>query len=101
MTEIIEAFSYVNATSEKAEQFYIKLIKFFEDDDCDTLKECLGEDILFDIAFYKTHPWEDGYRAAEDGDTEDCNPWAPETTEYKKWSSGWREGRFDTEYKRE
>ncbi len=95
MSEIIDAFSYVKASTEDAEQFYIKLIKSFEDDDCDTLDECLGENVLFDMAYFKTHPSDDGYRAAREGDTEDCNPWASGTANYEKWATGWREGRYD------
>jgi hypothetical protein len=34
------------------------LIKIFEDYDCDTLGECLGQDVAFDDAYFLVNPGE-------------------------------------------
>jgi len=37
--------------SEDKEVIYRDFIQYFEDNDCDTLEECLGEDPVFDRAY--------------------------------------------------
>jgi hypothetical protein len=37
--------------SEDKEEIYREFIQYFEDNDCDTLEECLGEDNVFDRAY--------------------------------------------------
>lgn len=92
MTEIIEAFSNVKSSTEDAEQFYIKLIKSFEEDDCDNLDECLGEDVLFDMAYYSIHPRAGGENAGFTGASREDNPWTKETYEWDEWNNGWEYG---------
>ena len=50
------------------EEIYDGLIPLFEDYDCDTLDECLGKDIAFDLIFKK-------YQKRDDED------WLPEDEE--------------------
>lgn len=40
-------------------QIYEELIELFEDQDCDTLSECLGEDEIFDEVWYEMYPEDD------------------------------------------
>ena len=50
--------------------FYLPLIRRFEDEDCDTLDECLGQDLPFDNT-YRTHTAlndNDDSDVEEDGD---------------------------------
>jgi hypothetical protein len=35
---------------------YSKLIEIFKEHDCDTLYECLDEDLAFDDAYFELHP---------------------------------------------
>lgn len=37
-------------------KFYEEIITAFEDEDCDTLEECLGEDKAFDKALENIEP---------------------------------------------
>jgi hypothetical protein len=37
-------------------EVYSKLIEIFEEHDCDTLYECLDEDLAFDDAYFELHP---------------------------------------------
>ena len=37
-------------------EIYLNLISTFEDADCDTLFECIGEDDAFDDAYYDIYP---------------------------------------------
>lgn len=59
-----EMMSNIITTSEKFMQcgdndsvaYYKELIECFEDFDCDTLHECLGENVAFDVAFAQMYP---------------------------------------------
>jgi hypothetical protein len=37
-------------------EVYSKLIEIFKERDCDTLYECLDEDLAFDDAYFELHP---------------------------------------------
>jgi hypothetical protein len=91
MSSIIEEFSKVGADNTKAEAFYSKLITLFEDDDCDTLEECLGEDGNFDIAFFKANPYQSGLYAGNRGEPLSANPWKKGSKQYKPWVDGWED----------
>ena len=50
MTMVIKAIKEKIDGNEK-EEIYRDFIQYFEDNDCDTLEECLGEDQVFDRAY--------------------------------------------------
>lgn len=56
MSEVIEAIGGGTNTRKERVDFYIKMIKVFQQHDCDTLTECLDQDDCFDEAFNKLHP---------------------------------------------
>ena len=55
MSEVISAMSHVIDVKVR-EKVYLILIPVFEDQDCDTLDECIGEDIAFDAALKNHDP---------------------------------------------
>jgi hypothetical protein len=55
-SDIIEAFNDCDVDVETKKALYEKLIPIFEDEDCDTLQECLGEDSVFDQVYYALYP---------------------------------------------
>ena len=64
MSEIITALEdNINTDDKSKELFYTHIIEAFEDLDCDTLGECLGESTIFDKAYHNFHPNidDDGY----------------------------------------
>ena len=54
--EAVAEHSYDLNEPEERIEFYKMLIKTFEDEDCDTLGEVLGEDPHFESAYYQLHP---------------------------------------------
>lgn len=67
MGYVIEAVTSAVSDSEERAELFAALIDIFEDFDCDTLHECLGEDDEFDEAFYEKYP--------EEEDEEDQDDW--------------------------
>ena len=76
LTEILQAyndhidnstegmFDYIDSFIDEI-QFFWKLIKLFEDEDCDVIEESLGHNYLFDIA-WNTHILATGRASAND-----------------------------------
>lgn len=58
-SNIIEALNNADVNEEARKQIYTELIPFFEDEDCDTLEECLGEDKAYDKAYRELNPEEE------------------------------------------
>jgi hypothetical protein len=58
ISNIIEALdaSEFDFDFENKKEFFKVLIEAFEDRDCDTTNECLGEDTAFDEAYYEVFP---------------------------------------------
>ena len=52
MSDIIVELENTTLSKAQRTEVYETLIPIFEDNDCDTLDECLGEDMAFD------HAWE-------------------------------------------
>lgn len=55
-SNIIESLTESDLSYEQRKTVYLILIEHFEDKDCDTLGECVGEDDAFDDAYYEIHP---------------------------------------------
>jgi hypothetical protein len=56
MAEIIEEVKDLELNYYTEESLYSRLIDIFENWDCDTLDECLGEDAAFDEVYYSKYP---------------------------------------------
>lgn len=58
--DVIDAMMNHVPDEESRQAVYVELINAFEDFDCDTLDECVGEDDAFDSAIKDVHPeWYD------------------------------------------
>ena len=68
MGEIIEAVTEAVSDEQERVELYSALIDIFEDFDCDTLHECVGEDDDFDEAYKEKYPEEDEILESEDED---------------------------------
>ena len=66
MSNIIERFNMNNIDDDVRESIYGVLIDEFENSDCDTLHECLGEDPAFDAAYKEA-----SYFSSDDIDEEE------------------------------
>lgn len=66
MGEIIEAITEAVSDEQERVELYSALIDIFEDFDCDTLHECVGEDDDFDEAYREKYPEEDEILESED-----------------------------------
>lgn len=55
-SDIIEAINDCDVDEDTRKLLYEKLIPIFEDEDCDTLQECLGEDSVFDKVYSSLYP---------------------------------------------
>ena len=58
-SEIIHTIKETVPEYETRVELYSGLIEIFENNDCDTLYECLEEDRAFDDAYFELHPDED------------------------------------------
>lgn len=56
MSDLIESVKNNVDNFESRVDLYLEMIKNFEDADCDTLDECLGEDEAFDEAWNRSFP---------------------------------------------
>lgn len=56
MDEVITVMKKAVKDEKAREKIYDKLIDTFEDFDCDTLCECVGNDNAFDLVFNKKYP---------------------------------------------
>lgn len=56
MSEIIREVKSTGVDFESRKEVYEVLIHCFEDHDCDTLQECVGEDIAFDAVWEMLYP---------------------------------------------
>lgn len=54
-SEVISAIQPEIENAETRKEIYKKLIDAFEEEDCDTLNECCGEDQAYDEAFEELH----------------------------------------------
>ena len=55
-SDIIDAINDSEIDDETRQQLYQRLIPIFEDEDCDTLGECLGQDKAFDSVYKQLYP---------------------------------------------
>ena len=55
-SDIIDAVVECEIDDETRKMLYEKLIPVFEDEDCDTLDECVGKDSMFDSVFHTLYP---------------------------------------------
>lgn len=68
-SEIILSLRETVPEYETRVEIYNKLIRIFEEHDCDTLAECLDEDRAFDDAYFEQYPDEnlnDVYDASDE-----------------------------------
>ena len=56
MSDLIESVKNNVDNFESRVDLYLEMIKNFEDADCDTLDECLGEDEAYDEAWKRSFP---------------------------------------------
>ena len=56
LEEIIVVLAEAIPDPEVKESVYNELIDMFEDFDCDTINECVGEDPIFDKVYYEKYP---------------------------------------------
>jgi hypothetical protein len=71
-SDIIEAVNDCDIDEETRISLYEKLIPIFEDEDCDTLQECLGEDSSFDKVYYTLYPPDQDDDLVDFDDTDGC-----------------------------
>lgn len=64
-SDIIHTLKQSVPEYETRAEIYNSLIQIFENNDCDTLYECLEEDRAFDDAYFELHPDEDEIDPAE------------------------------------
>lgn len=63
MSDVIASVKKEVRDKDARTRLYIGLIEAFEEHDCDTLEECLGEDDAFDVALKEvTMEANDGWR---------------------------------------
>ena len=58
-SDIIEAINDCDVDDETKYMLYGKLIPIFEDEDCDNLQECLGQDSVYDKVYNSLYPPDD------------------------------------------
>ena len=58
-SDIIEAITDCDVDDETKYMLYGKLIPIFEDEDCDNLQECLGQDSVYDKVYNSLYPPDD------------------------------------------
>lgn len=68
--------------------FWKRVISSFEDEDWDTQGESLGEDPIWDKAFFAEHPWEAGYHCES---INSVNPYKKGTRKAIEWAKGYAE----------
>ncbi|MBD1871940.1 hypothetical protein H6F75_00450 [Nodosilinea sp. FACHB-131] len=98
MSQIIEAYKPLQIRLDHSiqVQFWLKVIEGFQDEDCDTLDECIdGKQVpsSYKEAYFKLNPWTHGYRTGcglEPGP----NPWDREefSDQWERWNDGYAEG---------
>jgi hypothetical protein len=71
-SDIIEAVNDCDIDEETRISLYEKLIPIFEDEDCDTLQECLGEDSSFDKVYHTLYPPDQEDDLVDFDDTDGC-----------------------------
>jgi hypothetical protein len=60
-SEIIEFLQETVDDDDLRKDLYTGLIEIFENRDCDTLYECVGQDESFDEIWYEMYPQEEDY----------------------------------------
>ena len=71
-SDIIEAINDCDVDDETRHMLYEKLIPIFEDEDCDTLQECLGQDSAFDKVYYTLYPPDEDEESLDFDDNDGC-----------------------------
>ena len=56
--DIIDSINEVDIDEDTRKLLYEKMIPIFEDEDCDTLGECVGKDKAFDFVYNSLYPEE-------------------------------------------
>ena len=100
MTQIIEAFKpfQIRLNHSMQVEFWKKVIEGFQDEDCDTLDECLDNKVVpssYKEAYFYLNPWTHGYRVGCSLESApQCNPWTEEDlANYESYEDGLAEGR--------
>lgn len=98
MSDIIDALVDSDVKDTIRIKIYKKLISCFENYDCDTLSECIGEDVAFDIAFREKDPEYSKEREFDDwyyssliyaNTTDDADEETKAKLFWEKWSTIW------------
>lgn len=71
-SDIIEAINDCDVDDETRYMLYEKLIPIFEDEDCDTLQECLGQDSVYDKVYNSLYPPDDDSELLDFEDDDGC-----------------------------
>lgn len=70
-SDIIEAINDCDVDDETRHMLYEKLIPIFEDEDCDTLQECLGQDSVYDKVYNSLYPRDEDNEILDFDDDDD------------------------------
>lgn len=71
-SDIIEAINDCDVDDETRHMLYEKLIPIFEDEDCDTLQECLGQDSVYDKVYNSLYPRDEDNEILDFDDDDGC-----------------------------
>lgn len=71
-SDIIEAINDCDVDDETRHMLYEKLIPIFEDEDCDTLQECLGQDSVYDKVYNSLYPQDEDNEILDFEDDDGC-----------------------------
>lgn len=71
-SDIIGAINDCDIDDEIRHMLYEKLIPIFEDEDCDTLQECLGQDSVYDKVYNTLYPQDEDNDLLNFDDDDGC-----------------------------
>lgn len=89
MSKIVDSLKPADINDATRTIIYEQIIEVFEENDCDTLMECLGEDLAFDRAYRNLNPTHDGRLSCEEGKKLTDNPHTKGSRDYLDWQDGW------------
>ena len=88
MEDLIDSYNKNLILSDIPDQnvidFWKSVIKDFENQDADTLDDCLGNSALWDKAYFEVNPYADGFHNGKEGQ----NPYKKGTQKYTAWNNG-------------
>lgn len=98
MSEIIDGLKPLLPATERRKVYKV-LIECFENNDCDTLMECVEQDGAYEAAFRECDACYDGRLCFDEGKPKTANPHKAGSRESRDWDEGWQESHFDANRK--